>query len=88
MTDNRPGKVPEAALRWQCRRSMRELDELLRCYCDHRYAGAGEREKAAFRALLALPDPALVGYLLRGEEPNDRVSAHVVRQIRDRAPSQ
>jgi antitoxin CptB len=87
MTESRRN-VPERALRWQCRRGMRELDELLLGYCDRRYAGAGEPEKAAFRQLLALPDPALAGYLLRGKEPRDRVSAHVVRQIRDRSFSE
>jgi antitoxin CptB len=87
-TESRRGMLPERALRWQCRRGMRELDELLLGYCDGRYAGAGEPEKAAFRQLLALPDPVLAGYLLRGQDPGDRISAHVVRQIRGRSFSE
>jgi antitoxin CptB len=51
-------------LRWQCRRGMRELDELLLQYLEDRYGQAGADEKAAFRALLELPDPELIGYLL------------------------
>jgi len=52
-------------LRWQCRRGMRELDELLVGYLDGRYVRADEVEKAAFHSLLALPDPELIGYLLQ-----------------------
>lgn len=52
-------------LRWQCRRGMRELDELLSRYLDREYAGADPVERLAFRSLLALPDPDLVGYLLQ-----------------------
>ena len=52
-------------LRWQCRRGMRELDELLLTYLDHGYSAAGEAEKAAFHSLLELPDPELISYLLQ-----------------------
>jgi succinate dehydrogenase flavin-adding protein (antitoxin of CptAB toxin-antitoxin module) len=44
---------------------MRELDELLLTYLEHRYATAGDAEKAAFHTLLALPDPELISYLLQ-----------------------
>jgi succinate dehydrogenase flavin-adding protein (antitoxin of CptAB toxin-antitoxin module) len=44
---------------------MRELDELLLTYLDHRYCAAGEAEKAAFHSLLTLPDPELISYLLQ-----------------------
>lgn len=76
--------MTDSKVRWQCRRGMRELDELLQGYFDRHYANASDGEKAAFRALLALPDPELIGYLLGGQETADRVSAHVVRQIRNR----
>ncbi|MGI9272902.1 MAG: succinate dehydrogenase assembly factor 2 [Woeseiaceae bacterium] len=52
-------------LHWQCRRGMRELDELLLGYLDGRYATADNTEKAAFRSLLQLSDPELIGYLLQ-----------------------
>ena len=48
---------------------MRELDELLLNYLEQRYELAPDTEKAAFCALLELPDPDLVGYLLRQESP-------------------
>ena len=73
-------------LRWQCRRGMRELDQLLLAYLDTRYAAASEVEKQAFETLLALSDPELVGYLLQRVEPAPEL-ARVVRDILDRTPS-
>ena len=74
-------------LRWQCRRGMRELDVLLSGWLDRHYAAAGERDMAAFRALLTLPDPELAGYLLHGELPPDEETASVVRKIRGEDPA-
>jgi succinate dehydrogenase flavin-adding protein (antitoxin of CptAB toxin-antitoxin module) len=48
---------------------MRELDELLLNYLEQRYELAPDTEKAAFCALLELPDPDLVSYLLQQESP-------------------
>ncbi|HLT89820.1 MAG TPA: succinate dehydrogenase assembly factor 2 [Woeseiaceae bacterium] len=76
--------MSDSRIRWQCRRGMRELDVLLQGYFDRRYAAAGEGEKSAFRALLALPDPALVAYLLHGEPVEDEALADVVRRVRER----
>jgi antitoxin CptB len=63
---------------------MRELDLLLTNYVDNDYGQAGEQQKEAFRELLALPDPELIGYLLGGQTPTDAALANVVSQIRDR----
>ena len=52
-------------LHWQCRRGMRELDDLLSGYLERHYDDADDAEKAAFQALLELPDPDLIGYLLQ-----------------------
>ncbi|HEX7718458.1 MAG TPA: succinate dehydrogenase assembly factor 2 [Woeseiaceae bacterium] len=70
-----------AHLRWQCRRGMRELDELLTGYLETRFAAAGETEQAAFRALLALPDSELIEYLLGSQTAADPALSHVIRQI-------
>ncbi len=48
---------------------MRELDELLLGYLEQQYEHVEEREKEAFRSLLALSDPQLVGYLLQAKTP-------------------
>ena len=74
-------------LRWQCRRGMKELDQLLTGYLDEDYAAAPDADKAAFRALLELSDPELVGYLLQRQEPGSRIIARGIDIIlgRDRA---
>lgn len=65
---------------------MRELDELLLGYLEHRYDSAAADEKAAFRELLALSDPELMAYLLYNEQPAARIEV-VVSAILDRARS-
>ncbi len=74
----------ESKLRWQCRRGMRELDILLERYLQRDYGQAGAAEKAAFRQLLTLADPDLVGYLLRGEPHDDMLIADVIARILSR----
>jgi antitoxin CptB len=71
-------------LRWQCRRGMRELDELLTDYLDTRFERAAPAEQRAFRELLALADHRLIDYLLGGESAADPNLAHVIREIRMR----
>ncbi len=62
-------------LRWQCRRGMKELDQLLMRYLDRQYVAASENDKAAFHALLELSDPELAGYLLQRREPGSEIIA-------------
>ena len=62
---------------------MRELDDLLLRYLDNRYDAAADADKEAFQALLALPDPELVGYLLNKEKPAaelQRVVEHILER--------
>lgn len=62
---------------------MRELDELLLGYLEQQYEHAQERDKEAFRSLLALSDPQLVGYLLQAKTPAAEFG-HVISHILDR----
>lgn len=62
---------------------MRELDVLLSRFLEHRYAGASQREKAAFEALLTLSDPELVRYLLHGEPCPQTELQRVIDRLRD-----
>ncbi len=62
---------------------MRELDQLLVAYLDSHYDDAPEADKEAFKALLALPDPQLVGYLLNHQTPEPALQS-VVDVILDR----
>ncbi len=77
--------MSDGQLRWQCRRGMRELDQLLLRFLENEYPAAGETQKSAFRELLALPDPELIGYLLGGQIPVDTHIANVVSRIQNRA---
>ncbi len=63
---------------------MRELDQLLVAYLDNRYDAASDVDKEAFEALLALPDPQLVGYLLNNQTPSPDLQ-RVVDAILDRS---
>ena len=76
--------MSDSQLKWQCRRGMAELDDLLTRYVEGDYRHASDDHKQAFRELLALADPQLIGYLLGGQMPRDAALASVVRQIRDR----
>jgi succinate dehydrogenase flavin-adding protein (antitoxin of CptAB toxin-antitoxin module) len=65
---------------------MRELDILLGDFLENDFPQAAPSQKAAFRALLTLPDPDLVSYLLGGEIPTEQDQADVVAIIRNKAP--
>ncbi len=79
--------MQKSRLRWQCRRGMRELDELLSRYLEQCYDEASDSEKAAFRQLLELSDPELAGYLLGKQSPGSDLIARVVERILCRASS-
>ena len=79
-------KMQQSRLKWQCRRGMRELDELLLSYLDRNYAVASEAEKAAFQSLLALPDPDLLGYLLQQQSHPPELTV-VIQKLLDRSDS-
>ncbi len=63
---------------------MRELDEFLVDYLRTAYEHASKSEKAAFRELLALPDPELFGYLLGSQSHDDLELADAIEKIRRR----
>jgi len=65
---------------------MRELDDLLLDYLQNHYDDASDADKCAFRALLELPDPELLGYLLHKQQPVAELS-RVVAHILDRTPA-
>lgn len=75
----------ESRLRWQCRRGMRELDELLVRYLEQCYPDDDEDDKAAFCQVLELSDPELNGYLLQRQTPSSEPIARVIQRILRRA---
>jgi len=78
--------MSNSRLKWQCRRGMRELDDLLLEFLQNHYDNATETDKCAFRALLELPGPELIGYLLHKEQPAAELK-RVIAQILDRTPA-
>ena len=62
---------------------MRELDELLGNYLQAGYGRASKSEKAAFRELLALPDPELIGYLLGKHVIEDPSLSEIINKIKE-----
>ncbi len=60
---------------------MLELDDLLTGYLEQQYDAADKSEKEAFRALLELPDPELMGYLLNLKKPASEPIGNVVKHI-------
>ena len=70
---------------WQCRRGMRELDDLLGRFLQQRYSSLTQQEQTTFQMLLEYPDAVLLELLMRRMTPADADVAHLVRAIRDTA---
>ncbi|HVQ14263.1 MAG TPA: succinate dehydrogenase assembly factor 2 [Vicinamibacterales bacterium] len=62
---------------------MRELDVLLERYLRERYPSAPAAEQQAFAALLDLPDPELLAFVMRQRVPADPHWVHVIAQLTD-----
>lgn len=75
-----PGE--HSRLKWRCRRGMRELDVVLSRYLEQDYPGASAESRAAFRALLDLPDPEIYGLLLWRLAPGEEALARVLESLR------
>jgi antitoxin CptB len=58
-------------LKWQCRRSMKELEILFMRYLEQKYEHAPIDEQQTFQTLLELPDIDLYTYLVKREMPTD-----------------
>ena len=70
-------------LNWQCRRGMRELDELLMHFLSRRYSSLGGVEQKTFESLLDYPDAVLLELLMGRMMPADRDVANIVQEIRN-----
>ena len=71
------------ALRWRCRRGMRELDQLLERYLDRRWPAAPESERGVFRRVLATEDDKLWRAFLGHDRLEDVEAQHLVETIAD-----
>jgi antitoxin CptB len=69
-------------LAWQCRRGMRELDELLIGFFLQRYETLDPAGRRTLGLLLEYPDSVLLEMLMGRLMPADRDVADLVREIR------
>lgn len=69
------------ALRWRCRRGMRELDQLLVRYLDRCWASASEAEREVFRRVLAIEDDKLWRVFLGQDTLGDVEAQSLVNAI-------
>ena len=72
-------------LAWQCRRGMRELDELLNSFLLQGYRDLDEEAQVSFAGLLEYPDTVLLELLMGRMTPADKDVARIVEKIRNTA---
>jgi len=75
-----------SAVRWQCRRGMRELDVLLLRWLDRCWDHCGVERRQAFCALLQCEDDQLWDWLLGRSFPERLDLRHIVHDIRSVPP--
>ena len=75
----------KSRLRWQCRRGMRELDELLGRFMADGYETLDSREREHLVHLLEYPDQLLLSWFMGRAVPADGDIARLVRRIRHTA---
>ncbi len=86
------GEIPETMdavtdrLRWQCRRSMLELDLAFERFLDSGYPGLSEQQQDLFRQLLAYPDPTLLDWITGKSVPDRESLSELVTLIREADP--
>jgi len=72
-------------LRWQCRRGMRELDELLQTFLERGYSQLNDTQRMTFERLLTTQDNLLLEYFMGRSVAKDSDIADVVAKIRHAA---
>ena len=68
---------------WQCRRGMRELDELLGGYLESQDERLDVQEIESLEKLLAYPDAVLLELLMGRMQAADKDVEYIVREIRN-----
>jgi antitoxin CptB len=68
-------------VRWRCRRGLLELDIVLERFVETRYEGLDESQRAAFDALLDMPDTILWDMIAGRTPPLQREQNAVIGMI-------
>ncbi len=69
------GYFTMSKLKWQCRRGMRELDELLLNYMENSYPQAPHEQQMAFAKILECSDDDLYIWLIQKQIPEQAEDA-------------
>ena len=75
------GEPDPAALRWRCRRGMRELDQLLQRYLERGWPQADDHERSLFLRLLDCEDDKLWQWCMGQDRPEDVELHGLVQRI-------
>jgi antitoxin CptB len=78
--------VEVKALRWRCRRGMRELDQLLERWLERCWPSSSDADKEVFRRLLATEDDKLWRAFLEHERLDDADLQQLIYRIADLPP--
>jgi antitoxin CptB len=78
--------VEVKALRWRCRRGMRELDQLLERWLERCWPSSSDADKEVFRRLLATEDDKLWRAFLEHERLDDADLQQLAYRIADLPP--
>ena len=69
-------------VRWRCRRGLLELDIVLRRFVGQHYAGLDEAQRAAFDALMDIPDAVLWDMIAGRQEATQGEQRALLEKIR------
>ncbi len=76
-------EIRRRRLAWRAwHRGTKELDFVLGRYADAALAGMGEAELHRFERFLAVPDPDLHGWIIRGNSIGEEDFIDIVRAVR------
>ena len=73
--------IDPAALRWRCRRGMRELDQLMQRYLEKGWPHADDAERGQFLRLLDCEDDKLWAWFMGLDRPADAELQAIVDRI-------
>lgn len=82
ITHEDPELLNANRIAWQCRRGMRELDELLGAFLRSGFRQLVEADRQTFNRLLDYPDAVLLELLMGRMQPADNDVARLVNAIR------
>ena len=72
----------ESKLRWQCRRGVRELDNLFHNYLDRSYGRSSQKDKLLFHKLLDRSNSELISCFFYDDSLGDSELDGIIQKIK------